>query len=154
MQRDEELEALERLEDELGSKGYKLELLLNQGLEQLDPIDALQKLRDVQVSQYMEEQISTLQSKGYKLFVKRIDDVETPEEEQIRMQLRKLRETLIQMKVKKLKMEAADTLTKFEEVKNKIKVLKAARDNIPIADVGVYSGADIPIALPGLKLRF
>ena len=27
-------------------------------------------------------------------------------------------------------------------------------DDIPIADVGEYYGADIPIALPGLKLRF
>jgi len=154
MQRDDELVALEKLKDELGSKGYKLNVLLEEDLEKMDVVYALQKLIDIEVSQYMQEQIYALESKGYKLFLKRIDDVQTPEEEQIRMQLRKLRETLRQMKVKKLKMEAADTLTKFQEVKNKIKVLKAARDNIPIADVGVYSGGDIPTALPGLKLRF
>lgn len=154
MQRDEELAALEKLKDELGSKGYKLELLLNQGLEQLDPIDALEKLRDVQVSQYMEEQISTLVSKGYKLYSERVNDVISEEENKIIMELRKLRQTLTNLKMNKLKMEAADTLKRFEQVKSKIKVLRAAPDNVPIADVGVYSGADIPIALPGLKLRF
>lgn len=143
MQRDEELAALEKLKDELGSKGYKLELLLEQNLDQLDPIDALEKLRDVQVSQDMEEQISTLESKGYKLYKERANDMISDEENKIIMELSKLRQTLTNLKMNKLKMEAADNLKRFEQVKSKIKVLRDP-DNVPIANV----------ALPGLKLRF
>jgi hypothetical protein len=46
-------------------------------------------------------------------------------------------------------MEAAENLVKFKEVKKKIERLE-----LPIAEVEEYSGSDIPIALPGLKLRF
>ena len=94
MQRDDELQALEKLKGELGRKGLKLNILLKSGLEEMDDIDALQKLQDIKVSQYMEEQIYALQSKGYKLFENRIDDKQTPEEEKIRMELRQLRKTL------------------------------------------------------------
>ena len=126
MQRDDELVSLEKLKDELGSKGYKYFKLLQEDLENMDLILALEKLSDIEVSLYMEEQINALETKGFKLFQKRIDDVVTPEEEQIQMELLKLKETLRQMKVKKLKMEAAENEKKFKKVEQKIKVLTGA----------------------------
>jgi hypothetical protein len=93
-----ELQALKKVKVKLGRKGYELASLL-EDLEEMDDIDALKKLKDIQVSQYMEQKIEALERKGSKLFENRIDDVETPEENKITMELRKLRQSLRQMKV-------------------------------------------------------